>query len=172
MKRLTSILHIQDMLSEWSGRAISWLILGVMVVLMYEVVARYIFNAPTNWAMESSTMFYGAHATLAGAYTLLWRGHVRMDVAYRLLPRRVQAGIDTFTAPIILTFLGLLLWASIQFTIESWTAREFSGKGTWNPPIYPFKAILTLSVLLLILQSINVFIRNLLILLKLDKKET
>jgi len=162
-------IHIQDMVSEWSGKAISWMLLGMVGVVGYEVVARYLFNAPTNWGHETATMLYGSYCMLAGAYTLLHKGHVRMDALYRLLPRRGRAGFDCFTGLLTIGFLVLFLWAAIDFTVVSWVTQEFSPRSPWKPPLYPFKSMLTLAVLLILLQTVVVFIRDLLVLLKRGK---
>lgn len=172
MQKLISFMHTQDMVSEWSGRAISWMVLAMVGVVGYEVVARYLFNAPTNWAHEASTMLYGSFCMLAGAYTLLHKGHVRMDALYGLLPRRGKAGFDCFTGLLTIVFLVLFLWVAIDFTALSWATQEFSPRSTWAPPLYPFKSLLTLAVLLILLQAIVTFIRDLLVLLQLRSKES
>lgn len=164
-------MHIQDMVSEWSGRAISWMLLGMVGVIIYEVVLRYIFGAPTSWAHEASTMLYGSFCLLAGAYTLRHKGHVRMDALYRLLSRRGKASFDCFTGLLAIGFLILFLRVAIDFSALSWTTQEFSPRSTWAPPLYPFKSMIALAVLLILLQEIATFIRDLLVLLKIKGRE-
>lgn len=166
-KLLSSFLHVQDVVSEWSGRVISWMLIGMVGVLIYEVILRYFFNAPTTWAQEASTMLYGSFCILAGAYTLLHKGHVRMDIVYRLLPERTRAGLDSFTGLLTIGFLGLFLWVSIKAAAASWIAHEFSGGSLWAPPLYPFKTAIALAALLLLLQTIVTFIRDLSVSLRL-----
>ena len=170
-KLLLSFMHTIDMVSEWSGRTISWMLLAMVGVVGYEVVARYLFNAPTDWAHEASTMLYGSFCILAGAYTLLQKQHVRMDAIYRLLPRRVRAGLDSFTGLLSLGFLAAFLWITIEFAARSWAIQEFSGRSPWAPPLYPFKTTIALAVLLLMLQAVIQFIRDLSVMLNLKGKE-
>ncbi len=54
------ILKVIDSISEWSGKIVSFLVIAFAVVILYEVVARYIFHSPTNWALEISVALYGA----------------------------------------------------------------------------------------------------------------
>jgi len=94
--------------------------------------------------------------------------HVRMDAIYRLLPKRGRAGFDCLTGLLVIGFLVVFLWVAIEFTAASWTIQEFSGRSTWAPPLYPFKTVIPLAVLLLLLlQAIVTFIRNLAVSLKL-----
>lgn len=104
MSWVTRYLVAQDGLSEFVGRAVSWLTLGMISVLMLEIIARYFLNSPTIWAHETSTMLYGAFCMLAGAYTLRHRGHVRSEVIYGLMGPRGKAFCDT-----IIFTLGLSL---------------------------------------------------------------
>jgi len=147
------------------------MVLGMVGVIIYEVILRYLFVAPTSWAHEASTMLYGSFCLLAGAYTLLYRGHVRMDALYRLLPRRGKAGFDCFTGLLTIIFLVLFLWVAIDFAAHSWAMQEFSPRSTWAPPLYPFKSMIPLAVLLILLQAIVTFIRDLSVLLQLKKGE-
>ena len=170
MRKSIAYMRIQEMVSEWSGRLVSWSIIVMVGVLIWEIARRYIFSAPTTWAHELSTMLYGSSFIIAGAYTLLHRQHVRMDAIYRLFPRRVRAVLDCVTGLLAISLLVLFLWVSIKFTADSWAMREFSGASTWAPPLHPFKAAITLGVLLTLLQAIVRFIRDLSVLLGLKNR--
>ena len=159
------MMHIQDMVSEWLGRAISWMCLSMVLVLCWEVLSRYVFGKPTSWAHESSTMLYGSYCLLAGAYTQRFREHVRSDAVYRLFSRRVRAGLDCFGDLLAIGFLAVFLWYSSEFAWTSWIEREFSHRSTWAPPLYPIKATIPLAVLLLLLQFMCTLIDDILILM-------
>ena len=68
-----------DQIAIWSGRLAAWLILPMVLSLCYEVVSRYVFNAPTQWAYDMTFMLYGSFFMLGAAYTLQRKGHVRTD---------------------------------------------------------------------------------------------
>jgi TRAP-type mannitol/chloroaromatic compound transport system permease small subunit len=117
---LTRYLVLQDGLSEFVGRAISWLTLAMIAVLMFEIVARYFLNSPTIWAHETSTMLYGAFCILAGSYTLRHQGHVRSEVIWGALPPRVKAALDVVTFGLTFAVLTVFLKLAIDFAAVSW----------------------------------------------------
>lgn len=49
---------------------------------VYEVVARYVFDAPTSWATDLTFMANGTMFILGSAYALLAGAHVRTDIFY------------------------------------------------------------------------------------------
>jgi TRAP-type mannitol/chloroaromatic compound transport system permease small subunit len=175
MKGVTRYLVAQDGLSEFVGRAISWLTLAMIGVLMLEIVARYFLNAPTIWAHETSTMLYGAFCMLAGSYTLRHRSHVRSEVIYGLLGPRGKAFCDTIIFTLGLIVLGIFFKMAVEFAAQSWSVREYSNKSIWQPVIYPIKTVIPLAVGLVILQNIAELLRSVLVLLGIpfdDPRET
>jgi TRAP-type mannitol/chloroaromatic compound transport system permease small subunit len=164
MSWVTRYLVAQDGLSEFVGRAVSWLTLGMISVLMLEIIARYFLNSPTIWAHETSTMLYGAFCMLAGAYTLRHRGHVRSEVIYGLMGPRGKAFCDTIIFTLGLVVLGVFFKMSVEFAADSWAVREYSNKSIWQPAIYPIKTVIPLAVGLLILQNIAELLRSVLVL--------
>ncbi|MCT4557694.1 MAG: TRAP transporter small permease subunit [Pelagimonas sp.] len=159
---VTRYLVIQDGLSEFLGRAISWLTLAMIAVLMLEIVARYFLNAPTIWAHELSTMLYGGFCLLAGAYTLRHRGHVRSEVIWGLLGPRGKAACDTLIFGIGLFVMGIFFKMSVDFAAESWAVKEYSNKSVWQPALYPIKTVIPIAVGLVWLQNLAEFLRSLL----------
>lgn len=150
-----------ELLSKWTGKTCSWMILGIIGTIGYEVVSRYFFNKPTAWAHELSTMLFGSYCILVGAYTHLNNGHVRMDALYRRLSPKMQAKFDFFTGIPALCFLIIFFIIVTQFAIKSWKIREFSSMTSWAPPLYPLKMAIAVGVLLLIFQQVAVMIRSL-----------
>ncbi len=165
MSAVTRYLVIQDGLSEFVGRAISWLTLAMITVLMIEIIFRYFLNAPTIWAHESSTMLYGAFCILAGSYTLRHRGHVRSEVIYGLLPPRGKAFCDVITFTLGAIVLGVFLNMAIEFAANSWARQEISNRSIWRPYIYPIKTVIPIAVGLLLLQNLAELLRSFLTLI-------
>jgi len=159
VSKVTLYLRVQDGLSDWVGRATSWLTLGIIGVLIFEVVARYMLNAPTIWGHELSTMFFGALSILAGSYTLRHQGHVRSDVIYRLLPGRGQAFCDVVIFTLALVVLAIVLQMAVDFAYHAWNIGEFSNRSVWRPPLWPIKATIPLAVALLMLQCLAELVR-------------
>ncbi len=168
MNWVTRYLVAQDGLSEFVGRAVSWLTLGMISVLMLEIIARYFLNSPTIWAHETSTMLYGAFCMLAGAYTLRHRGHVRSEVIYGLMGPRGKAFCDTIIFTLGLVVLGVFFKMAVEFAADSWAVREYSNKSIWQPAIYPIKTVIPVAVGLVILQNIAELLRAVLVLFGVD----
>jgi len=160
MRKWGYIVHKIDALSEWSGRVLSFLVYAVIGMMIFEVVARYAFDKPTMWAVEASTMAFGAFVLGAGVYTHLHRDHVKMDVFYSRWSKRTKAIMDACTFPVFLTACSVLLWKSVFYAAQSYSIWEHSSS-PWGPPLYPLKIMIPVVVLLMILQGISHFIRDL-----------
>ena len=157
---MTSFLHFIDSLSTWVGKSFGWLILVLTLGTCYEVFMRYLLNAPTTWAFDFSYITYGGMFLMAGAYTLSRNGHVRGDVIYRLWPQRVQASID-LTLFIIFFLPAVLAWiyAGWQFAKMSIQFREVSIFSPAGVPVFPLKALIPLTGVLLLLQGFAEVVR-------------
>jgi len=156
----SSLSKFIDRLSEWIGKASAWLIPLLIAELVYDTIARYVFNAPTAWSYDISYMLYGAAFMGGASYTLLLDEHVRIEVIYEKVSPKSRAVIDAI-GYVIFFFpsMGALLYFGTEFTIKSWKILETSGESMWSPPIYPFKTIIPITALLLILQGIVQFVR-------------
>jgi len=152
---LTSIIHAIESLNIWVGRAFGWTILILTFSVSYEVFVRYVLNDPTVWAFDMMVQMYGALFLMAGPYALAQDAHVRADVLYRLLPIKVQGGID-FTLYLLFFFPGMLalFWYGAEIAADSWRYQEVS----WNSPariqIYFFKTLIPVAGGLMLLQGI------------------
>ena len=91
---MLGFVRFADSLSAWFGKTFGWLIMLMTIGVTYEVIVRYIFNAPTSWSLDVSFIMYGTLFMMGGAYTLSRGGHVRGDFLYRMWPVRVQASVD------------------------------------------------------------------------------
>lgn len=153
-----------DRLSEWTGKGVSWIVLVLTVAMGYEVIARYAFNAPTKWAYDISYMLGGTFFLLGAAYTLRVGGHVRIDLIYNRFTPRTRAIIDlAFTLLFFFPLWGMLLYKLIPYVYYSWAIGERTLESFWRPPIYPFKTVMPVGVLLLLLQGLAEFIRSLVV---------
>lgn len=157
---LPFLLQGVDRLSEWLGKLAGWLCLILMGVVVYDTLARYIFNAPTGWAYDISYMLYGSAFMLGAAWTLLRDEHVRIDLVHSRMSTKAKAiaeavGYALFFFPSI----GVLVYFSIKSAIASVRMLERSGETVWNPPIWPLKIVLSIALVVLLLQGIAQFVR-------------
>lgn len=156
---MKKILSFIDSLSIWSGKIASWLILFVIIFIIYEILMRYVFHLPTLWVSESMVFGSGLTYVLGAAWALQDGRHVKIDLVYGRLTDRQRAVIDSFTFVFFALYLGVFLWATSEYAIRSLSVRETSGSA-WDPPVYPIKVALFLGVLLLLLQGIAKFVRD------------
>lgn len=164
MRKLDKYLGIVDSLSEWTGKAVSFFLFLLAVVVGYEVVTRYLFKSPTHWVHEASAMLFGTFVIIGGAYTALKDGHVNMDLVYKAFNPRIRALLDLLTFFVTLAFLGALLWKG---GITAWKSVKMLEHAStqWGPPLFPFRIMLPLGALLLLLQLVVKFIRDVRILI-------
>jgi len=152
--------EVVDRISARAGEAASWLMVILIGAITYEVVARYFFRAPTSWSLDVTWILFGLYFMFGGAYTLMGRGHVRMDFFTSKLPQRKQQWID-IAGYLVLFFplMILLVYSSYHFVVNSWAIFEKSAISQWRPPIYPVKALAGIALLLLLLQGVSEFIK-------------
>jgi TRAP-type mannitol/chloroaromatic compound transport system permease small subunit len=150
-----------DAIGNWVGRIVAWLAIPLVLGLTYEVVARYAFNAPTVWAFDVSYMLYGTHFMLGAGYTLLKQGHIRTDIFYAKWTPRRQGWVDA-ACYLLLFFPGMIFFflASWDNALHSVLIRELSDQSPWRPPIYPFKMVIPVTALLLMLQGVSEFLKS------------
>ena len=149
-----------DRISAFFGKAFAWLIVGLTLLISFEVFCRYVLNSPNDWVWDTTYILYGILFMMAGAYTLSRNGHVRGDVLYGFFPVRVQAGLDLLLY-FVFFFPGVvaLVWAGTTFAETSWAIREHSSVTASGPPVYHFKTFIPVAGALLLLQGIAEVVR-------------
>ena len=159
---LLRTINIVDGFSEWSGKAVAWLILPLVFGLTYEGIARYLFDAPTVWAFDVSYMLYAAIAMLGAHYTLMKGAHIRTDMLWEKFSPRTKGRIDAI-AYIVFFFpaMALLFYASVDEAWRAWQMNELSEQTAWRPVLWPFKAIVPLTALLLMIQGFSELLKSL-----------
>ena len=156
---MRKIIKAINKISDFSLHLLMWLPWILTIIIVWEVTLRYIFNFPTIWAHELSSMVFGAMVILSGAYTLRHHGHVNMDLFYSAMSKRGKALMDIITFPLFLIFLIALLWHGWEFAIRSYAGGEVS-ISDWRPLLWPIKIVLPIGVFLLLLQGLANFISN------------
>jgi TRAP-type mannitol/chloroaromatic compound transport system permease small subunit len=152
---MKKILSIIDIVSEKAGNIARWFGALLILVVVYDVVARYIFNAPTIWGYEVGIALGMSLYCFGYAYTEKIRGHVRVDVFYIHMPARARAIVDSvggliFFLPTIL----LVVRSAWNKMFWSWSIMEKSVEGYWYPPWYPLRTMIFLGFTLLLIQGL------------------
>ncbi len=158
--RVTDII---DAISEWSGEFVCYWSLIAVFIYYYEVLARYVFNSPTNWAHESMFLMFGMQYMISGAYALREDSHVRVDVVYQYLPDRARVMTDLVTSIFFFIFAGALLitgWIFVADSIDVWEVSFTE----WAIQYWPVKISIVLGALLIILQGVSKLIKDFILL--------
>ncbi|MDM0038553.1 TRAP transporter small permease subunit [Variovorax sp. J22G21] len=152
-------LHAVDRFSMVVGKTFAWLIVVLMLVVCGEVFKRYALNAPTAWIFDANNMLYGTLFMMGGAYTLAQAGHVRGDFFYGSMKARTQAALDlALFALFFLPGVVALTWSGWTYFNESLAMRE----QTFNAdplPLYPFKFVIPVAGLVLLIQGVAEMVR-------------
>jgi TRAP-type mannitol/chloroaromatic compound transport system permease small subunit len=148
-----------DQLNTWIARIISIGVPLLMLILCYEIISRYFFDAPTIWAFDLSIFVYGYMALLGGAYVLKCREHITVDIFYAKFSPRNKALSNVIGAILIMFFLILLIIYGGEAAIKSLKLSQ-RAPSIWAPPIAHFKFMIPISAGLLIFQLIANTIRD------------
>ncbi|KQP12637.1 TRAP transporter small permease subunit [Pseudorhodoferax sp. Leaf267] len=143
-----------DAISTFIGKTAAWAVVGLTLLISWEVFSRYALNTPHAWVLDAQIMLYGTLFMLAGAYTLAKGGHVRGDVLYGFFSPRAQACVD-LTLYIIFFLPGVvaMTWAGWTYAQESMAIREQTFSAT-PLPLYPFKFVIPAAGAALLLQGL------------------
>jgi TRAP-type mannitol/chloroaromatic compound transport system permease small subunit len=152
---MVGYIRFADRLSAWFGKTFAWLVILMTFGMSYEVFVRYLFNAPTPWALDMSFIMYGTLFMMGGAYTLSRGGHVRGDFLYRTWTARTQAMVD-LTLYIFFFFPGILalVLTGFKYASRSWSYAEVSINSPAGIPIYQFKSVIVAAGILLLIQGL------------------
>lgn len=160
-------LRIVDNISEWLGKTGQWLSLGLVLLVTYEVVMRYVFNKPSLWPYDMACMMGLTLYVLAFAYVLRHKAHVRVDVIYAHFPSRGKAIIDILGGLIFFFPLIILLTkSSFTWMLRAWSIEETVFLTGWEPPAGPVRTVVAVGFGILALQGIAQFIRDIYLLIK------
>ena len=156
---MQKLLLAVDRLSTWLGQAFAWAIVGLTLMITWEVFSRYALNDPHDWALNVQIMLYGTLFMMAGAYTLAKNGHVRGDVLYGFFRPRTQAFFDLILYIVFfLPGIVALTWAGWNYANEALAIREKTFSAT-PLPLYPFKFVIPIAGGMLLLQGFVEIVR-------------
>jgi TRAP-type mannitol/chloroaromatic compound transport system permease small subunit len=159
---LLATIRTIDRFTDWTGTAVSWLSVPLVGAVAYEVVARYVFNAPTIWAFDATYMLYGTLFMLGAAYALHKGAHIRTDLFWEQYSIRRKGWIDV-ASYLLFFFPGFLILLVVSFEegMYAWRINELSDQTPWRPVLWPFKLVVPLACLLMLIQGFSEFLKSL-----------
>ncbi len=156
------ILYVKyvDAISIKIGRAVMYLIFVMIAVLLLGALTRNVLHMPLSWTVEMAQFIITAYYIAGGAYSMILREHVRMDLLYERFSEKTRARVDVVTTFFLIFYLVTLLIGSISSTMYAieYGQRNFS---QWNPSMIPIKIIMVAGIVLMILESVSVFFKDL-----------
>jgi TRAP-type mannitol/chloroaromatic compound transport system permease small subunit len=158
---LITIVRAVDKFTDTTGTWISWLAMPLVLAVSYEVFSRYLFDAPTIWSFDVTYMLYGTLFMLGAAYALHKGAHIRTDFFFERWSIRTKGMIDSI-AYLVFFFPSLLVFLVISGQ-EGWyafTIGETSEQTPWRPILWPFKMVVPLAILLLLIQGVSETIKS------------
>jgi len=160
--RLLALTRVIDRFTDVVGLGVAWLNVPLVLAVAYEVIARYAFNAPTIWSFDVTYMLYGTIFMLGTAYALLKGAHIRTDFFFERWSTRTRGVVDS-VAYIVFFFPSLFIFLIVSGN-EGWyafTINEVSEQTPWRPILWPYKWVVPLTCLLLLIQGVSEVIKSL-----------
>jgi TRAP-type mannitol/chloroaromatic compound transport system permease small subunit len=156
------LVRIIDKFTDTTGTWVAWLNMPLVAAISYEVIARYAFHAPTIWSFDVTYMLYGTIFMLGCAYALHKGAHIRTDFFFEKWSVKTKGIIDS-VAYIVFFFPSLIVFFFVS-AAEGWyafTIGEVSEQTPWRPLLWPYKWVIPLAVLLLLIQGVSETIKSL-----------
>ena len=160
---LNAFLAFADRLSKILVSIVMSLLVVLVMAMLYEVVSRRVFNAPTLWAFDVSYMVNGTIFLGAAGYTLLRNEHIRIDFFSEKLPVSVQHAINlVIYVCLFLPAMAIICQSAISDAYLAFVTGEVERVSPWAPVIWPYYSAVALGLSVLFLQSIAQTIRHVL----------
>jgi len=149
-----------DAVNKVVGRFSMYLVFGMIVILLFESISRTLFDKPHIWSVEMAQFTMAAYYLLGGGYSMILKGHVRMDLLYGRWSKKKKATVDLFTGLFLIFYLVFLLYGAYS-SIEYAVMYGQRNRSAWAPLMAPIKIIMGTGVLLMLLQTIATFFKDL-----------
>lgn len=172
MKTLVTVARSVTSLNVWIGRLMSYMVLVLFVLLLGDVIMRYVTQSPIAWSSQASKLLFGVYAILGGGYLLARRDHVNVDLFYGNFSPRKKAIVDICTSVLFFLFIGVLLKESFWLAYDSVSRWEVSYETIWLAPVWPSKSLIVVAAALLLLQGIIKLIADVMIVMGIEVDET
>ena len=159
---ISRVVHAIDRFTSWCSYLVILLLIPMILSNVVEVLMRYLMGAPTTWAADATVMSYGSLFMLGSAYAMLKGAHVRTDIFYDGFSGRTKGIIDSISyLCLFLPVMCFIFIISFDSFMYAYSIDERSIVSLWRPIIWPFRAVIPLSALLMFVQGISESIKAL-----------
>ena len=152
---LTKIENILNRVCEWAA----YIPIVIFVIITYEVIARYFFNNPTSWAWVIAKHLFLVMCLFGGIYAFIQKSHIRIEMLYERFSPAMQMMSRLLTLSLFVFFMGVFVWKSTYMAMASINGAEVV-RGAFAMPVYPFKVLMPLIGIFLLLQGIISIIKE------------
>ena len=161
MAKLVTLVQRIDRFTDTTGTWVAWLNVPLVLVVCYEVMMRYVFDAPTTWVFDITYMLYAAVFMLGSAFALHKGAHIRTDFFFEKWSIRTKGTIDS-VAYLVFFFPSLIVFFVVTFNqaVYAFQIQEMSDQTPWRPLLWPFKSVVPLTCLLLLIQGVSETIKS------------
>jgi len=155
------LVRVIDKFTDTTGTLVAWLNVPLVLAVSYEVIARYAFDAPTIWSFDITYMLYGTIFMLGAAFALHKGAHIRTDFFFEKWSVRTKGTIDS-VAYLVFFFPGIFVFLIVSWNegFYAYTINETSEQTPWRPLLWPYKMVVPLTCLLLLVQGISETIKS------------
>ncbi|NKB72136.1 MAG: TRAP transporter small permease subunit [Candidatus Latescibacteria bacterium] len=148
-----------DSMNRRVGRIAMYGILVMGAVLLWSSFSKT-FLTPSLWTLEVAQFAMVAYYILGGPYSIQLGSNVRMDLLYSNWSDKRKAWFDALTIFVLIFYLGVLLYGAVSSTAYSVEYWERSSSA-WRPYMWPIKVIICIGFVLMLLQAVAEFIKDL-----------
>ena len=159
-KAVKIFVHSVEATNRVVGKFSMYLVFAMIGILLYEPIARNLFGKSSIWSVEMAQFTMAAYYLLGGGFSMMLKGHVRMDLLYGRWSDKKKATVDVFTGLFMIFYLVFLLYGAYS-SIEYAVMYGQKNRSAWAPYMAPIKIIMGTGVLLMLLQAIATFFKDL-----------
>jgi len=149
-----------EAVNRFVGEFSMYIVLVMTAILVFESISRAFFNSAHIWVVEIIEFLMAAYYLLGGGYSMILKGHVRMDLFYGRWSKKGKAVVDLLTAPFLIFYVVFLLIGGISgldYALR-YGQRNYT---PWGPPLAPIKFVMVVGIALMLLQAVAAFFRDL-----------
>ncbi|MCF6268743.1 MAG: TRAP transporter small permease subunit [Melioribacteraceae bacterium] len=163
MKFLNRYVEFIDKTNATIGKYTSWLTTALVLVVVFDVVTRYVFNESSVAIQELEWHLFAILFLMGAAFTLQNDNHVRVDLFYSKFGVKQKAWLNIAgTIVFLIPFTLLIIYASHNYVLNSFALNESSPDPGGLPARYILKAFIPISFTLLLLQSFSLLFKSIL----------
>ena len=158
-KAVKAFVHAVESTNKFVGKFSMYLVFVMIGILLYEPITRNLFGVSSIWAVEMAQFTMAAYYLLGGGYSMMLKGHVRMDLLYGRWSDKKKAKVDVITGLFLIFYMVFLLYGAYS-SIEYAVIYGQKNRSAWAPYMSPIKIIMGIGVLLMLLQVIATFFKD------------